>query len=130
LEELRQQQAEELKELQEQIQQIQAAIEQAQGTVDHQAGEQELKRNEIKQLEQQWQTQKAQAAELWGRVNLYQETLQPTQDNLNSVKEKLEAIANLTAQFQEASDYQLQAIAEMRQTIERLTSQTPELATS
>lgn len=131
LEELRQQQAEELKELQEQIQQIQAAIEQAQGTVDHQAGEQELKRNEIKQLEQQWQSQKAQAAELWGRVNLYQETLQPTQDNLNSVKEKLEAIANLTAQFQEASDYQLQAIAEMRQTIERLTSnQTPELATS
>ncbi|MBD2069178.1 hypothetical protein H6F93_16925 [Leptolyngbya sp. FACHB-671] len=131
LEELRQQQAEDLKELQEQIQQIQTAIEQAQGAVDHQAGEQELKRNEIKQLEQQWQTQKAQAAELWGRVNLYQETLQPTQDNLNSVKEKLEAIANLTAQFQEASDYQLQAIAEMQQTIEQLTSNpTPEFATS
>jgi chromosome segregation ATPase len=131
LQELRQQQAEDLKELQEQIQQIQAAVEQAQGAVDHQAGEQELRRNEIKQFEQQWQAQKAQAAELWGRVNSYQETLQPTQDNLNSLREKLEAIANLTAQFQETSDYQLQAIAEMRQTIEQLTSnQTPELATS
>jgi chromosome segregation ATPase len=130
IEELRQQQAEDLQELQEQIQQIQAAIEQAQSTVDRQAGEQELKRNELKQLEQQWQAQKAQAAELWGKVNTYQETLQPTQDNLNSLKERLEAIANLTAQFQETSDYQLQAIAEMRQTVEQLTNQpAPELAT-
>jgi hypothetical protein len=57
--------------------------------------------------------------------------LQPIQDNLNGVREKLGAIAGMLAQFQETSDYQLQAIAQMRQILMTLMgNQAPELAAS
>jgi hypothetical protein len=53
--------------------------------------------------------------ELWGQTNTYQETLQPTQEHMNELRQKLDAIAGVLGQAQEAGDYQLQAIAEMRQ---------------
>jgi chromosome segregation ATPase len=131
IENQRQQQATELQKLESQIEQTRSAIEQAQGMINHQAGEQEQKRHELKQLEENLQIQKITVAELWGRVNTYQEMLQPIQDNLNGVREKLEAIAGMLAQFQETSDYQLQAIAQMRQILMTLMgNQAPELAAS
>jgi septal ring factor EnvC (AmiA/AmiB activator) len=72
---------------------------------------------------------KASAAELSGKVSLYQETLQPQQDSLNEIRQKLEAIAAALTQIQETGDYQLQAIAQMRQTIEGLI-ESPEMAAS
>ncbi|MBO1346452.1 MAG: hypothetical protein EBE86_003155 [Hormoscilla sp. GUM202] len=56
-------------------------------------------------------------------LNLYQETLQPIQDRLNDLRSKLEAISEALNQVQETGDYQLQAIAEMQQTIASLTNQ-------
>lgn len=131
MESLRQQQNDELERLESQIEQIQAAIQQAEGMVNQQSAEQENERNELKQLEENLQSQRAAAAEFTGKVNVYQETLQPIQDSLNGLKQKLETIAGLMNQFQESSDYQLQAIAEMRQTVMNLTqTQSPELAAS
>ncbi len=126
---LRQQQSQELSQLEAQIKMLRGSLEQSKTQVEQQTAEQESRRNELKQLEQHWQEQRTTAAELWGKVNLYQETLQPMQDNLDGLKQKLEAITGLMAQFQEASDYQLQAIAEMQQKILHLTG-TPELAAS
>jgi chromosome segregation ATPase len=60
---------------------------------------------------------------------MYQETLQPRQDSLNEIRQKLEAIADALNQIQETGDYQLQAIAELQQTIHSLI-QSPELAAS
>jgi len=80
-------------------------------------------------LEQDWQLIKESAAQLFGRVSLYQETLQPRQDGLNEIRQRLEVIADALNQIQETGDYQLQAIAEMRQTINSLLL-SPEFAAS
>lgn len=125
----RQQQVEELQKLESQIEQMRGAIDQAQGMVNTQATEQENKRNELKQLEQALLDRRSTAAETWGRVNLYQEMLQPIQDNVDGLRQRLEGIAGVITQFQETGEHQVGAIAEMRQILANLTS-TPELAAS
>ncbi len=127
----RQQQAEVLQKLESQVSQMRSAIEQAQGMISQQTGEQDTKRNELKQWEENLRSQQGTVAELWGQVNLYQEWLQPTQDSLNGLRQASEAIAGILGQFQEVSDYQLQAIADMRQVMQSLVAeQAPELAAS
>ncbi len=129
LEAQRQQQEEELQKLENQIEQMRRTISQAEEMIRHQAGEQEAKWAQLQSLEQNWYSTRASAAELLGKVNLYQETLQPRQDGLNEIQQKLEAIADALSQIQETGDYQLQAIAEMQQMISSLI-QSPEFAAS
>ncbi|HEY9621373.1 MAG TPA: pilus motility taxis protein HmpF [Crinalium sp.] len=131
LESIRHHQTQELHHLREQIQELRNSVEQAQTTVDKQSAEQESLRNELKQLEQHWQSQRATAAESWGKVNTYEAILHPVQDGIGGLRQSLEAIAQVMTQFQEASDYQLQAIAEMRQAIDTITgNQSPEYVAS
>ncbi|NJL23171.1 MAG: hypothetical protein HC895_23875 [Leptolyngbyaceae cyanobacterium SM1_3_5] len=108
LESLRQQQAQTLQTLEAQIQQRQAEIDQAQSSIAQQTSDHETEQRSIAEFEQQWQAQKSSTAELWGKVNTYQDTLQPMQDSLNGLREKLEAVSGLTQQFQEAGDQQQQ----------------------
>lgn len=117
LEGQRQQQAEELQKLESQIEQIQRSINQTEEMVRHQSGEQDTKRQELENLENNWQSMKDSVAQMWGKVNLCQETLQPRQDGLHELRTRLEAIAFSLNQIQETGDYQLQAISEMRQAI-------------
>ncbi len=120
LEGQRQQQAEELQRLENQIEQMHRTINQTEGMVQHQGGEQEAKLQELQNLENNWQTMRESVAQMWGKVTLYQETLQPRQDGLNELRQRLEAIAYALNQIQETGDYQLQAISEMRQAIASL----------
>jgi chromosome segregation ATPase len=129
LEAQRQQQEEELRKLESQIEQMRITISQAEGMIRHQSGEQESTLAQLESLEQDWQLIKESAAQLFGRVSLYQETLQPRQDGLNEIRQRLEAIADALNQIQETGDYQLQAIAQMRQTINSLLL-SPEFAAS
>lgn len=129
LEAQRQQQEEELRKLESQIEQMRITISQAEGMIRHQSGEQESTLAQLESLEQNWQLMKESAAQLFGRVSLYQETLQPRQDGLNEIRQRLDAIADALNQIQETGDYQLQAIAQMRQTINSLLL-SPEFAAS
>jgi chromosome segregation ATPase len=130
LETLRNQQSQEFQKLEAQVQQAQGAIAQLQETVNQQTAAQEAQFNELQQFEQHWQSQRATASELWGKVNTYQDTLQPMQDGVNGLREQLDAIAGTLNQFQEASDYQTQAIAEMQHKIQSLTEQSSEFVMS
>ena len=124
---LRQELAEAIRQAQSQVQVLQQGLDQTQGAVDQQRGEQESRWQEVKRWERELLEQKASTGELWGRVNAYQESLQLMQESASGLREKLDAIAQMMAQFQEASDFQLQAIAEMRQTIMSLSeNRTPE----
>lgn len=114
---VRQQQSEELQRLETQIQQLQDGIRQMEETVHRQMGEQEAKRYELKQLEQSWVSQRTTVAELWGRVNLYQELLQPVQDQVNGIREKLEATAGVLTQVQEGGEQQGQTLEQLRQVV-------------
>ncbi|MFS8119381.1 MAG: pilus motility taxis protein HmpF, partial [Microcoleus sp.] len=97
----RQQQGEELQRLENEIQQVRDSVSQIEANVNRQNGESEAKRYELKQLEQNLFTQKGAVAELWGRVNVYQEMLQPVQDNLKGLRQKLEAAAGELDRLQE-----------------------------
>jgi chromosome segregation ATPase len=120
LDTIRQHLTEELHQLRDQIDQLRNSIDQAQGSIEHQTKAQDNLRDELKQLEDQWQGQRAAAAELWGKVNTYEAILQPVQNDVGGLRQALESIAQVMTQFQEASDYQLQAIAEMRQVFDSL----------
>lgn len=125
----RQQQADELQQLEAQIEQMRTATQQAEQLITSQMADQETKRSELKQMEFNLVGQRTAAAEMHGKVNLYQEMLQPVQDAADNLRQRLEAIAGSMAQFQETSDHQLQALTEMRQTIGSLTN-SPEFAVS
>ena len=127
----RQKTSAEIEQLEEQIKQIQAALEDLRQKIERQTAEQGAAQDELKRFEQELLNQRSEVAALVAKASLYEEILQPTQDSLNTLKQKLDEIAGLMAQFQEASDYQLQAIAEMRQTVQTITGdQSPELAAS
>lgn len=125
----RQQRAEELQTLEAQIEQMQSSTQQTQDMVNSQIAEQEAKKNGLKQAEEALKQRQSSAAELQGKVNLYQEMLQPIQNYADTLRQQLETLNTTGNQLQETSDYQLQAIAEMRQTIVTLVG-TPELAAS
>ncbi len=129
LEAQRQQQEQELQKLESQIDQMRRSINQAEEMIRHQGTEQEAQWVQLQSLEENWQSMRTSAAQLLGKVDLYQETLEPRQDALNELRQRLEVIADALNQIQETGDYQLQAIAELQQMISSLI-QSPELAAS
>ncbi len=122
LQEQRQLTVEELQKLGQEIEQMRQNVEQAEGAIAERVREHESQSGEIAQLEQTLQEKRAIAAQLWGKVNVYQEMLQPLQDRLNDLRQKLEAAVGGLNQIQETRDFQLQAIANMRQVFASLTN--------
>lgn len=117
---VRLQQSEELQKLENEIQQLQEAISQIEANVNRQNGESEAKRYELKQVEQNLFNQKGAVAELWGRVNVYQEMLQPVQDNLKGLSQKLEAAAGELDRVQETGEQQDRVVSDLRQALSGL----------
>ncbi|MGB3208769.1 MAG: pilus motility taxis protein HmpF [Crinalium sp.] len=111
----RQQLEEQLQQLENQIAQITTNIEQAQGIVADSTSKQEARKNELQALQQNLQNQLVTVAELRGKVNLYQETLPHTQDHLNWIRQKLEAIESQLNHIQETGNYQVHTVDEMQQ---------------
>ncbi|MEG4067638.1 pilus motility taxis protein HmpF [Microcoleus sp. Pol11C2] len=116
----RQQQSQELQRLENEIQQVREGISQIEANVNRQNGESEAKRYELKQLEQNLFNQKGAVAQLWGRLNVYQEMLQPVQDNLNALRQKLEAVAGELDRVQETGEEQDRVVSELRQVLSGL----------
>lgn len=117
LESQSQQQTEELQRWETQVSEMQNSVQQLQETFNRQVGDLDGKRRDLEQLEQEWQQNKQQMATLSAQVDTYQEMLQPVQDRLNDIRQRLEEMANGLNQLQETGDYQLQAIAQLQQTI-------------
>ena len=117
---VRQQQSAEFQRLENEIQQVRDALSQIEANVNRQNGESEAKRYELKQLEQNLFNQKGAVAELWGRVNVYQEMLQPVQDNLKGLRQKLEAAAGELDRVQETGEQQDRVVSDLRQALSSL----------
>ncbi|MEG3840570.1 pilus motility taxis protein HmpF [Microcoleus sp. herbarium14] len=116
----RQQQGQELQRLENEIQQLREVTSQIEANVNRLQGESEAKRYELKQLEQNLFNLKGAVAELWGRVNVYQEMLQPVQDNLNGLRQKLEAAAGELDRVQETGEQQDRVVSDLRQALSGL----------
>ena len=93
---IKQQQAKELQKLEQEITHLGAHRQQRQEEIDNQINAQKTVREQLQQLEEKLRSGIAVTEQCWGKVNLYQEMLQPIQDNLDELKQKLEGIsANL-----------------------------------
>jgi chromosome segregation ATPase len=125
----RQQYSQEIQKLEHEIEQIRSGIELNQGMIDNQTHDLDEKRQEMKAIEENLLSLRRTTAEYCGRVNLYQEALQPIQDSLDGLRQKLLLIGESLDQFQETGDYQIQAIAQLRHTLQSLMPQ-PELLAS
>ncbi|WP_375472157.1 pilus motility taxis protein HmpF [uncultured Nostoc sp.] len=125
----RQQYSQEIQKLEREIEQIRSSVELNQGMIDNQTHDLDEKRQELKAMEENLLSLRRTTAEYYGRVNLYQEALQPIQDSLDGLRQKLQAIGESLDQFQETADYQIQAIAQLRHTLQSLMPQ-PELLAS
>ena len=125
----RQQYSQESQKLEREIEQIRSGVELNQGMIDNQTHDLDEKRQELKAMEENLLSLRRTTAEYYGRVNLYQEALQPIQDSLDGLRQKLQGIGESLDQFQETADYQIQAIAQLRHTLQSLMPQ-PELLAS
>ena len=76
-----------------------------------------MNQQDLQSLEQNLLFLRAATTESWARVNLYQEILQPVQDRLDELRPHLQAIAEELAQLYDATNDQIQVIAQMRQTL-------------
>ncbi len=111
----RQQQGEELQRLENEIQQVREVVSQIEGNVNRLRGESELKRNELKQLEQNLLNRRGAVAELWGRVSVYEEVLGPVQDSLRGLRERLEAVGGELDRVQQTGEEQDRVLSDLRQ---------------
>ncbi|MEH1943924.1 MAG: pilus motility taxis protein HmpF [Nostoc sp.] len=125
----RQQYSQEIQKLEREIEQIRSGIELNQGMIDNQTHDLDQKRQEIKAIEENLLSLRRTTAECCGRVNLYEEALQPIQDSLDGLRQKLQGIGESLDRFQETGDSQVQAIAQLRHTLQSLMPQ-PELLAS
>lgn len=129
LEDQKQQNSEELKNLEAQIEQILSNIKEMESVVDSLTQEQESKREELRTIEENLLSLRTTTAESAGKLSISQEVLLPVQDYLNSLREKLQGISDTLGEGQETEDIQQKAIAEMREIIDSLLVE-PELVAS
>jgi DNA repair exonuclease SbcCD ATPase subunit len=125
----RQQRAEELHRVENQLEQIRSAIQQAQEMVDRRTQEQEAARNDLKKVESDLQSQRFEAAQMMGRVTLYQEFLQPIQDTTDGLRHQIEGLTGVVAQIDGAGTTQIEAVSQMHQILNGLVN-APEFVAS
>lgn len=125
----RQQLAEELQQIDAQVEQIRHAIDQAQQLLSEQTVTLEHQRRDLEQQDRALVEKRSLLGEVLGKVSLYQSLLQPLQDTLGSLYQRVEAISGGINQAQQMSQEQRQALAQVQEVLASL-SQQPQLAAS
>ncbi|MDJ0618389.1 MAG: pilus motility taxis protein HmpF [Calothrix sp. MO_192.B10] len=129
IETYKQQKLAELQSIEREVEDIGTGFELAQNMIDNRIQEQETKRQEIQSLEQDLLERRKVAGESVGKLNIYQEALQPIQDALDGLRYKLQELSKSLVTVQETGESQQQTINEMNQQLMNVIAQ-PELAVS
>jgi chromosome segregation ATPase len=116
--------------LETEIKQAQEGIAQLKQEID--ADEQQLtvQRSNVEGFEDQVRQQQRDLAGLQGKLVICEELLNPAQDSANGLRQSLDRLADGVTKLQEVNDYQLQAIAELRQTVMAVANPATSMATS
>ncbi|TAE56570.1 MAG: hypothetical protein EAZ76_18095 [Nostocales cyanobacterium] len=130
IEQQKEKHSQELQRLEAEIQELNREIEAKQGEVDQQTQELESQRQEVKSLEEELLKLQVANAECSGKVSVYEDALQPIQDSLDGIRGKLQEISDSLSDVQTTGDSQIQAITEMRETLQGLISASAELLAS
>ncbi len=123
IDQVRQQLATQATELEELIARLQTRCDELQQQIDAKEAELadqltnlEKEREALEQALKDW-------AALERAIATRNECLGPTEEKMDAVQQMLDTVFGTLARFQEVSDYQLQAIADMQQTIQSLSSE-------
>lgn len=114
---------EELKQAQEGITHLKQELETMEADLSH-------RRQEVEAFEAEVQHQHRDLAGLQGKLAVCQELLDPAQASADGVRQALVALSEAVTKLQEVNDYQLQSIAELRQTVMTVASPMPQMAAS
>ena len=120
LESQQQQQQQQLQTLETELQDLRSTLAQRETEVNGQAQQQEQARQQLETQEQSWIEQQRRVAELWGRISLSQEMLQPVQDSWNQVRQQLEETTTELNQVLELYSAQTQVTTQLRQVLSGL----------
>nr|WP_228038300.1 pilus motility taxis protein HmpF [Nodosilinea sp. LEGE 06152] len=74
-------------------------------------------RTEVEAFESDLRQQQRDLAGVMGKLAVCEELLNPAQESVNGLRQSLDNLAGGVTKLQEVNDYQLQAIAELRQTV-------------
>ncbi|MEA5421533.1 pilus motility taxis protein HmpF [Spirulina sp. CCNP1310] len=88
--------------------------------VEEQTTRYDQQQHELRSLESQLQESRASVALLWGRVNLYEELVEPLQESVQSLQGQSQILLDLLAQAQQTQDYQQEAIANLKTAVQDL----------
>jgi chromosome segregation ATPase len=111
------------------IAQLEQDVQQLQQNLHQASSQQEVFKQNIKQKEEHWEKAKIALTQLQSKLDFYEKHLQPLQDCLNRIRQKLEVIEGLIVTLSENNNLQDRAIDRMRQIVEELTA-IPEMSAS
>lgn len=120
LETQQQQQQQELQRLEAEIQQLRSSLGTLETEVTTRINTNEQVRQQLETQEQTCLEQQRMVAELWGRVSLYQEMLQPVQETWNQIRQLLQDTTSNLNQVIELSNSQAQSTTQLQQTLANL----------
>jgi chromosome segregation ATPase len=123
IDERRQALTQQIQSLDETIKALEAKHNEAEQQVAQKVAELEQQQEALNSAEQALVQLRVETAQLQANIQTYESCLQPLQDRTTDLKHKLEEVSGLLGRVQESSDYQLQAIAEMQQTVQSLVAQ-------
>ncbi len=124
----RQQTTEAIQDLETEIKQVQEAISQLKRDIEIAETALAAQRTDVETFESQIRQQQQDLAALMGKLAVCEELLNPAQDSVNGLRQSLDGLAGGVTKLQEINDYQLQAIAELRHTVESVGA--PQMAAS
>ncbi|MGF1458256.1 MAG: pilus motility taxis protein HmpF [Leptolyngbyaceae cyanobacterium] len=117
---MRQHTSEELQQMETDIKETQSHIDGLKQEIEHKVNDLAAGREDLTHQDTQLREKRGDIGALEGRIQLLQELTAPLEEKTNGVRQKLDDIAASLSHFQEASDYQLQAIAEVKQLVSSL----------
>ena len=126
IEQQQQQQTEAEEKISQEIEQLHSKIQELEEKLQVQYGTKEIKKQEIEVLEDNYRQECLNLARIQSKLAFYQEILQPWQDSLNQLQEKLPAFAQMIEQFALTQENQAQSLIELEKTINSLAG-TPEI---
>ena len=103
--------------LEAEVKQVQEGISQAKDALAAQERDLADRRTAIETLEAELDQRQRDLAALAGKFVVSEELLNPAQDSSNGLRQSLDTLSGGVTKIQEFNDYQLQAIAELRQTV-------------
>jgi chromosome segregation ATPase len=116
----RQQRSDELAQIETQIAQIHSSIEQTQGMVTQQEQDLMPQHQALLAEDETLQEKKVLLANSQAKLALYDEMLQPFQDNLTDLKGRVEFITSSLSEFSQSSNDQRQALAQVHESFASL----------